>query len=71
MSAAIFIHFNLPIGGRVYQVMENESFAEVCVILANTGSYDPTWTTSIPVSLTFSTEATKNSFLPSGGYIPL
>ena len=50
----------------MYQALENESSLEICVVLANIGSYDSTAALSQPVTLRLSPRETKTSFLPPG-----
>ena len=63
---AIHIDFSPPIGSRTYQVVESAGYLNVCLFLANVGSYDHTATLPVPVTVKLSTKQTKTTFLPPG-----
>ena len=47
--------FSPPLGKVAYEVVESAGSLEVCLVLANVGSYDVTSTLNTPVSVQLST----------------
>ena len=64
--AAIHIDFSPPIGELEYVVSEGDGDLEVCLTLANVGSYTSGMTLTTEVTVQLSTTVTVLTFLPRG-----
>ena len=71
LCAAVHVDFLLPPGKLTYEVAEGEGSLEVCLVLANIGSYglDQTLNTSVIVHL--STIQTDNTTHEVGQYFTI
>ena len=66
--SAIHVDFALPPGKLAYEVLESDSSMEVCLVLANVGSFDLTSSLDIPVFVHLSTVPTGHTFYEQGQY---
>ena len=64
--SAIHMDFALPPGKLVYEVLESESDLQVCLILANVGSFDPSSSLNVSVLVHLSTIQTGQSLYEQG-----
>ena len=63
----IHLDFSPPAGKMSFEVKEGAGNLEVCLVLANTGSYDTSATLTTPVTVSLSTyvlEANSTSYAP-------
>lgn len=66
--SAIHVDFSLPAGEMAYKVAEAGSSLEVCLVLANVGSYSLNATLTTPVSVHLSTLQINNTLYEQGYY---
>lgn len=66
LITAIHVDFSLPAGNMGYKVQEAGSNLEVCLVLANVGSYSLNATLTTPVSVHLSTLQTNNTLYEQG-----
>ena len=65
--AAIHVDFSPPPGKLTYEVIESAGSLQVCLVLANVGSYDVNATLDIPVSVHLSTLTQENTTMYDPG----
>ena len=68
MSAAIHVDFSPPTGKLVYEVVEGAGSLEVCLVLANVGSFNKNSTLNTPVTVHLSTIQTAQTLYKPGEF---